>query len=133
MTWIGTGIATLGALLCLVAAIGLLRLHDALSRLAVTTKASTLGLLFSMIGVAVLFPEIDAVVKAAATLAFLMLVTPISGHLIGRAAYRAGLTGTLRVDELAEAEARAHHGGDGGTGTALRYGSEDDVTDDMED
>lgn len=127
MIWVGTGIATLGALLCLVAAIGLLRLHDALSRLAVTTKASTLGLLFVMIGVAVLLPEVGAVVKAVVTLAFLMLVTPIAGHLIGRAAYRADLTGTLRVDEFAEAEEHAD------PGTSLRHGAEGNTTDDIEE
>ncbi|MHA6803610.1 monovalent cation/H(+) antiporter subunit G [Salinifilum ghardaiensis] len=124
MIWLGTGLATLGALLCLLAAIGLLRLHDALARLGMTTKASTLGLMFSMAGVIVLHPEPDAVVKAALTLAFLMLVTPIAGHLVGRAAYRSGSTGVLVTDELAESRS-----GDVGTADPTgRPGSSDDTS-----
>lgn len=102
MTWIGTGIATIGALLCLLAAVGLFRLPDALSRLQAVTKASTMGLAITMTGAVVLIASVDAGVKALITVTFLWLVTPVSGHLIGRATYRTGLTGDLAVDELHE-------------------------------
>lgn len=99
MTWLGTGIATVGALLCLVAAIGLVRLPDALSRLEAVTKASVLGLVLTLVGCVVLFPTPAVAVQAALVAAFLLLVAPVSAHLVGRATYRSGLRGELVRDE----------------------------------
>ena len=102
MSWIGSGIATVGALLCLLAAVGLVRLRDPLSRLHVVSKASTLGVALCMAGTVLTVPGIAVGVKAALATTLLMIVTPISGHLLGRAAYRSGLTKGLSVDELAD-------------------------------
>lgn len=100
MMWIGAGIATIGALLCLLAAVGLVRLHDPLSRLHVVSKPSTLGVALCMAGTVLAMPGLAVLAKAALVAALLMIVTPISGHLLGRAAHRSGLGGRLTVDEL---------------------------------
>lgn len=98
MTWAGTILATVGATLCLLAAVGLLRLPDALSRLQSVAKATTLGASFSVAGAVLMQPSVDAIVKAVLILGFLTLVSPISAHLVGRAAYRVGLVGDLQED-----------------------------------
>lgn len=104
MMWVGAGIATIGALLCLMAAVGLVRLHDSLSRLQVVSKASTLGVALCMAGTVLAIPSLPVAVKAFLAAGLLMVVTPISGHLLGRAAHRSGLSGRLSVDELADEE-----------------------------
>ena len=100
MIWIAAGVASVGAVLCLLGAIGLIRLQDALSRLEVVTKASALGVVFAMAGAVLALPTWEVLRGAAMTAGFLVLVTPISGHLVGRAAYRSRFTGTLSVDEF---------------------------------
>lgn len=100
MIWLGAGTATIGAVLCLLGAIGLIRLPDALSRLQVVTKASALGVVFSMIGTVLALPTLEVLRDTVMIAFFLLLSTPISAHLVGRAAYRSGLTGRLRVDEF---------------------------------
>jgi multicomponent Na+:H+ antiporter subunit G len=100
MSWLGTAIATAGALLCLVAAIGLFRLPGALARLTALSKASTLGLVLTVIGAVVLWPVTEIAIESAFVVVFTILVAPVSAHLIGRATYRCGLVDALEVDEL---------------------------------
>lgn len=102
MIWAGTVVATLGALLCLIAAVGLVRLSDPLSRLQAVTKASTLGLALSLTGAVLALPAVDVAGKAVIVVVFYWLVAPVSGHLIGRAAYRTEPGRQLRVDEAVE-------------------------------
>jgi multicomponent Na+:H+ antiporter subunit G len=101
MSWLGTAIATAGALLCLIAAIGLFRLPDALARLTALSKASTLGLVLTVIGAVVLLPAAEIAVESTFVVLFTVLVAPVSAHLIGRATYRSGLVKGLEIDELA--------------------------------
>lgn len=88
MSWAGAILATAGAVASFIAAVGLLRLPDALSRLQPVPKASVVGLVLALAGVVMIAPSAAVAVKAALIAAFSALVTPISGHLIGRAAYR---------------------------------------------
>lgn len=46
------GLILLGAFLCLSAALGLVRLHDTMARLHAITKPQSLGIVFTMLGVA---------------------------------------------------------------------------------
>jgi multicomponent Na+:H+ antiporter subunit G len=90
-----------GAVLSLLAAIGVLRLPDVFTRMQASTKASTLGLGCLLSGLALEFPELSFVIRAASIGAFLMLTAPVAAHVIARAAYIAGVPlwkGTL-VDE----------------------------------
>ena len=53
---IGEVLALAGALLTLLAAIGVVRFRDVLERMHAVTKASTVGLLFGLVGTAFAVP-----------------------------------------------------------------------------
>lgn len=94
----------LGALFMLLAAIGMVRMPDILTRMHSSTKSSTLGVGLIMLGVALFFGEFTIGVRALAILIFLFMTTPVSAHMIARAAYLSGVPlweGTLS-DEMRE-------------------------------
>ncbi|MCR2813062.1 monovalent cation/H(+) antiporter subunit G [Microbacterium sp. zg.Y1090] len=94
----------LGALLCLTAAVGLLRFHDVPSRLHAATKPQVLGLILICLAVA-LSARSWAVVAFLVAIVLVQLATaPLSAHMVGRAAYRNGTLDrrSLFTDELAE-------------------------------
>lgn len=99
----------LGALLSLIAAIGLLRFNDLLSRMHAGTKPQVLGLICVMLAVAIRNPGFAAAGTIVLVIGFQLLTVPVSAHMVGRAAYRAEAVspGLLVVDELAEAVSRA--------------------------
>jgi len=98
-----------GGLFAAVAGIGLLRLPDVLIRMHASTKAGTLGAGLMLAAVAVHFAEPGLALRALATIAFLLITAPVAAHMIGRAAYRAGvpLWRHTVVDELRAQP--AHH------------------------
>lgn len=102
MTVVGVVLASIGATFALIAAVGLLRLPDVLSRLHAATKATTLGTVGLLSGTAILVPAADVAVKVAVAIAFQILTAPIAAHVIGRATYRTGVPHRADVDELAE-------------------------------
>ena len=78
----------LGGFFALIAAIGVLRLPDVLTRMHASTKAGTLGSSLVLIGCAVYFGETTVTVRVIAIILFLMLTAPIGAHMLGRAAVR---------------------------------------------
>lgn len=96
------GLAVLGALFSLVAAVGVLRFPDLLTRMHAATKAGTLGAGLLLLAVAVAFADVGVAARAAAGIAFLVLTAPVASHAIGRAAYFCGvhLWSKTEVDEL---------------------------------
>lgn len=96
-------LAVLGALFALVAAVGVLRFPDLLTRMHAATKAGTLGAGLLLLAVAVAFAEAGLAARAFAGIAFLVLTAPVASHAIGRAAYFCGvrLWERTEVDELA--------------------------------
>lgn len=96
---------TTGALLMFVAALGILRMPDLYLRISAAAKAGTLGVGSILAGVAIHFWELELTGRAAAVVAFVVLTTPVAGHVLGLAAYLAGVPlwkETLH-DDLAEA------------------------------
>ena len=90
-----------GATLALLAAVGVLRMPDVFTRMQSSTKAATLGLGCLLVALVMLQPSTEFVIRAGSITAFVMLTTPISAHVIARAAARTGAplwVGTL-VDE----------------------------------
>jgi len=79
-----------GALLALLAAVGVLRLPDVFTRMQSSTKASTLGLGLLLGGLVLLHPSTEFVIRAGSIAAFIMLTVPVSAHVIARAAARTG-------------------------------------------
>lgn len=100
----GAILLLLGALLALVAAIGLLRFPDVLSRMHAAAKPQTLGLLLIVAGAWLSVRDLRSLGLAILIVAFQFITIPVSTHMLARAAYRTGLVPveTLVVDELDE-------------------------------
>jgi multicomponent Na+:H+ antiporter subunit G len=109
MTDIVTGALWLaGAAFALLAAIGVVRMPDVFTRMQASTKASTLGLACLLTGTAVQMGDFTSFVRVASIGAFVFLTTPVSGHVIARASYFAGVRlwkGTV-LDERRDAKSR---------------------------
>lgn len=88
--WLSSGLFLAGAMLALLASVGVLRMPDVLTRLQASTKASTLGLGCLLLGLAIQTPELSVVIRAGSIAAFVLLTTAVSAHVIGRAAARGG-------------------------------------------
>ncbi|PMR70009.1 monovalent cation/H(+) antiporter subunit G [Halomonas heilongjiangensis] len=91
-----------GALFMLLAALGILRLPDLLTRMHATTKAAALGVILIMLSVALHFAEVAVVARAFAIIVFVVMTAPVAAHVIGRAGYFVGSklwSGTVK-DEL---------------------------------
>lgn len=92
----------LGAGFMLIAALGLWRMPDLLTRMHATTKAGVLGAGLMLFGLLFLYPDLPVFVRVVAIVGFTMLTAPIAAHVIGRAGYFIGVplwSGTLK-DEL---------------------------------
>jgi multicomponent Na+:H+ antiporter subunit G len=93
-----------GVALAVVAGVGLLRFPDVFSRMHAATKPATLGLLMVCVGAALVMDDPAARSKLLLVAAFQFLTAPVAAHMIGRAAYRAGVGALddLVVDDLRE-------------------------------
>lgn len=80
----------LGALLALIAAIGVLRLPDLLSRMHAASKPQVLGLLLVLIGLGFRLRDPGAIGLLVLIGLFQLLSTPVANHMVGRASFRAG-------------------------------------------
>ena len=88
MTDVATAVAWLaGSAFALLAAVGVLRMPDVFTRMQASTKASTLGLGCLLIGAALQLGDFASVIRAASIAAFVLLTTPVAGHVIARASY----------------------------------------------
>ena len=92
MTDIVTGVVWLaGAVFALLAAVGVLRMPDVFTRMQASTKASTLGLGCLLIGAALQMGDFASFIRIASIGAFVLLTTPVAGHVIARASYFANI------------------------------------------
>ncbi len=99
---VGLVVMTLGALLILLAAVGIVRMPDLLSRMHSSSKAGTLGTILILAGVALVQGGTGVVVRSLLVIVFLFLTAPVAAHVIARAARRSGQAASdeLVVDEL---------------------------------
>ena len=74
----------LGALWILIAAIGLLRFKDLYSRIHAATKATSLGLLLIIVGVAIYFGFWEVTLKSILIIVFIYLTSPLAAHSIAK-------------------------------------------------
>ena len=86
MNAVGWALLIVGAALLAVAALGLLRLPDALSRQHAATKAATLALGVMLAGLALLQPSAAWWIRIGALVAVLVLTVPVASHALARAA-----------------------------------------------
>jgi multicomponent Na+:H+ antiporter subunit G len=85
--WVIAALWLTGSIFALLAAIGVLRMPDVFTRMQTSTKASTLGLGCLLIGAALALGDWASFVRLASIGAFILLTTPVSAHVIARAAY----------------------------------------------
>ena len=83
-------LATLGTLFVLLAAVGILRMPDTYLRMAVTTKAATLGVGLILLASAVFFSDLSTTTRVLAIIVFILLTAPVGAHLMGKASYIKG-------------------------------------------
>ncbi|MDO5080260.1 monovalent cation/H(+) antiporter subunit G [Buchananella hordeovulneris] len=91
-----------GTCLVLVAALGLVRLNDLLSRMHAATKAQVSGLLLLCIGLALTMRSSGLHWMLLLVVLLTVLTAPVSAHMVARAGYRTGRIPRqdLSVDEL---------------------------------
>jgi len=120
--FLGGVLLFVGTAFVLIAAIGLVRMPDLYLRMSVTTKAATLGVMLTLIATALTLGDLGVTSRAAGASIFLLLTAPVAAHMVGRAAYRAGVPlweGTA-VDELRTWA----HGSDGHMSAAAEEGED---------
>ena len=85
---IGALLLVAGALLLVVAAWGVIRLPDALSRQHAATKAGTLAVALVCVGAMLASGDPAWAARLAVIVVFLLLTLPVASHLLARAAVR---------------------------------------------
>lgn len=75
----------------LLAAVGVLRMPDVFTRMQASTKASTLGLGCLLAGAGLEMGDFSSWIRVAGIGAFVLLTTPVAGHVIARASYLADI------------------------------------------
>jgi multicomponent Na+:H+ antiporter subunit G len=84
-------LVAIGTTFMLLAAIGVLRMPDVYMRLQVSTKGASLGAGCVLLAVPLFFGDLAIGVRALLIIVFIFLTTPISAHMLGRAAYLVGV------------------------------------------
>lgn len=99
---IGAVIVLIGALFLFLGGLGLYRMPDTYNRIQAGTKATTLGTLLVLLGVAFLVP--GWWIKLALIMLFIMFTNPLSSQVLARAAHRSGILPApeTRTDKLAD-------------------------------
>jgi multicomponent Na+:H+ antiporter subunit G len=95
MNMLGLGICTLAILILLIAAIGIVRLPDALSRQHAATKAGTLGVLFFALGLGLVVRDFAWTWRLITLVTILLVTLPLASHALARA----GMSEQKRQDE----------------------------------
>ncbi|WP_273130360.1 monovalent cation/H(+) antiporter subunit G [Metabacillus sp. HB246100] len=82
-----------GALLSLIAAIGVVRLPDVYTRNHAASKSATLGVISILLGLFMYYLLLDhhANSRVLLGIVFVFITAPVAGHLISRAAYNMGV------------------------------------------
>ena len=89
--WIGLTLLSVGVGFTIIGSIGVIRLPDFYARSHAATKPDTLGVVLSMLGLAVLEGPSLGSVKLLLIMVFIALTTPAAIHALARSALRSGL------------------------------------------
>ena len=104
---IGNLLLICGSIFLFSAGLGVLRMPDTYNRIQTGTKATTLGTILLLIGVAFLHPA--WAFKLVILIFFVMLTNPVSSHALARASHAIGIheTEATIVDQLDEPDQAA--------------------------
>lgn len=101
MTYVAAVLMLAGSALSALAALGLLRLPDIYTRLHAASKAGPLGAGLILLAVGFASGNWAIAIRCVLGLLFLVLTSPVSAHLLARAALKTGIrpdTGTSIVE-----------------------------------
>jgi len=84
----GAILTLIGSIFILLGGLGLVRMPDLFNRIQTGTKASTLGTMLSLIGLAMVNPE--WIWKLIIIMFFVLITNPVSSNVIARAAHHRG-------------------------------------------
>ncbi|WP_293783406.1 monovalent cation/H(+) antiporter subunit G [uncultured Aeromicrobium sp.] len=87
----------LGASFALIAAIGIVRFPELLSRMHAATKPQTLGLLLILSGLGLQAEDVGDLTIIVVVAVFQLLTAPVSAHMVGRASFRTALVDKDRL------------------------------------
>jgi multicomponent Na+:H+ antiporter subunit G len=101
---LGSLIVLIGSFFLFSAGLGVLRMPDSYNRIQTGTKASTLGAILVLAGLAVLHPAWTW--KLLMLIFFVLLTNPVSSHALARAAHSIHVGGAAStvIDRLEESE-----------------------------
>lgn len=85
MTLLGWAICLLAMTILLIAAVGIIRLPDALARQHAATKAATLAVSLFALGLALVMRDGNWTWRLAVMLTILLLTLPLASHALARA------------------------------------------------
>lgn len=112
---LGLALLLAGAVLCLSAAVGLVRFPDLFTRMHASSKPQVLGVVLVVLGIALRVREPAVWGGLALVALFHMVTVPVAAQMIGRAALRTGHTcGSKEVAR--DWERRSGLGDEGGDG-----------------
>lgn len=99
----GAILLLIGSIVCLIAAVGILRFPDQLTRLQAAAKVAALGSGICLLGSALMLDEARLIVRFLVLFVFIFATAAIVSHLLARAAYLDGvpLWRATAIDELA--------------------------------
>ena len=102
----GGVITLIGSIFLLLGAMGIVRMPDIYNRMQAGTKATTLGTLLFLTGIAIGHSECMCIFKIIILILFIIFTNPISSHTLARAAHHIGIPLTNRsvTDALAKDE-----------------------------
>jgi multicomponent Na+:H+ antiporter subunit G len=102
MELIGSIISLFGSIFLFLGALGIVRMPDIYNRMQSGTKATTLGSILFMVGIAIGFAHCTCLPKIIILILFIIFTNPISSHALARAAHHFGipLTKTSVQDDL---------------------------------
>ncbi len=90
MIYVAVGLMLIGSLLSALAALGILRFPDVYTRLHAASKAGPLGAGLILLAVGFASGDWSIAIRCVLGFLFLILTSPVSAHLLARAALRAG-------------------------------------------
>ncbi|HHY49944.1 MAG TPA: monovalent cation/H(+) antiporter subunit G [Alphaproteobacteria bacterium] len=97
-----------GSAFSFLAAVGMLRLPDLYTRMHAASKAGVVGAGLVLLAVALVAGDLAVGLRAILGIGFLLLTTPVSAHLLARAALRAAVKPSpiTSINELETGEQR---------------------------
>lgn len=110
--WLAALLIVAGVFFLGIGAVGFVRLPDVFCRMHVTGVIDTLGGPLVMLGAAVYLGAQLASIKLLLATLFLIVTSPLIGHLLARAAIEGGYQPQLVADESGTEAASAGPGGD---------------------